>query len=140
MPALALSRFVPATPRAPCTFRSRRLLCTRPALCTFLGFALYTYFGGREGLRSEDALVVIVCIANNRRVKPLVRLWYITLLPIKSSMLRAGLIETARKMNGLGKVGADALLVILFCLLLSLLEDELRYMAVEVFVCYGCGH
>jgi hypothetical protein len=117
MLALALSRVVPATPRSPCTFRSRGLLCTRPTLCTFLRLALYAYFGGGEGLRSKDTLVVVVCIANNRGKKPLVRLWYITLL--------------------LGKVGADALLVVLLCLLLSLLEDELRYVAVEVFVCYA---
>jgi hypothetical protein len=38
-------------------------------------------------------------------------------------------------MDGLGKVGTDALLAILFCFLLGLLEDELRYMVVEVFIC-----
>jgi hypothetical protein len=38
-------------------------------------------------------------------------------------------------MDGLGKVGADTLLAILFCFLLGLLKDELRYMAVEVFIC-----
>ena len=81
MLALALPRVIPATPRASCTFRSRGLLRTHPALCTFLSLALYAYFSGGEGLRSEDALVVIVCIANDRGKKPLVRLWYIALLP-----------------------------------------------------------
>lgn len=42
-------------------------------------------------------------------------------------------------MDGLGKVGVNALLVVLLCLLLGLLEDELRYVAVEVFVRYGRG-
>ena len=38
-------------------------------------------------------------------------------------------------MDGLGKVGADTLLAILFCFLLGLLEDEIRYMAVKVLIC-----
>jgi hypothetical protein len=48
----------------------------------------------------------------------------------------------AGKMDGLGKVGTDALLAILFCFLLGPLEDELRH--VEDFVCDGardrCAH
>jgi hypothetical protein len=36
--------------------------------------------------------------------------------------------------DGLGKVGTDALLAVLFCFLLGLLKDELRYVAVEVFI------
>lgn len=65
-------------------------------------------------MRPEYALVVVVCIANNRGEEPFVRLWDIALL--------------------LGEVGADALLVVLVCLLLGLLEDELCDVAVEVFV------
>lgn len=38
-------------------------------------------------------------------------------------------------MDGLGKIGTDTLFTILFCFLLGLLEDELRYMTVEVFIC-----
>ena len=43
------------------------------------------------------------------------------------------------QMDRLGKVGPDTLLAVLLSLLLGLLEDEFRYVAVEVFVCDGAG-
>lgn len=58
---------------------------------------------------------MVIRIANYGRQKTFVRLWHVALR--------------------LGKVGTDTLLAILLCFLLGLLEDELRYMAVEVFIC-----
>lgn len=43
-------------------------------------------------------------------------------------------------MDELGKVGADTLLAVLVCFLLGVFEDELRYVAIEVFVCDRTGH
>ena len=77
---------------------------------------------------------MVIRITNNGREKPLVRLWHIALWSVLFHKRGQYEQQKERNANGLGKVGTDALLAVLFCFLLCLLKDELRYVAVEVFV------
>jgi hypothetical protein len=84
---------------------------------------------------------MVVRMANNGREKTFVRLWHITLRSVLIVIPRfVNEKEKAEKsMYALRKVGTDTLLTILLSLIFGFLEDELRYVAIEVIVCDGTG-
>ena len=86
---------------------------------------------------------MVIRVADDGRQESFVRLWHVVLWSVvlcHGRVNSSGVHSRKGRWDELGEVGADTLLAVLLCFLLGLLEDEVRYVAVEVFVCDGAGN